>query len=258
MEKSLAPAQLKEEIKARYGEAAQAVSTGGGCCCSASSLYSPDILTGLPGEVAQGSLGCGNPIALAQLVPGETVLDLGSGAGLDVLLAARRVGPTGKVYGLDMTDEMLSLARENQRKAGIANAEFLKGDIEAIPLDDCTVDVVISNCVINLAPEKDRVFAEIFRVLRPGGRLAVSDTVFVGPNPNVPEAFRKDAGAWGACIAGALSEGEYSECLSKAGFEGISLETVSPACLEGTCCTPGVVLPDGLRVGSAFIRARKP
>ncbi|MGH7165300.1 MAG: arsenite methyltransferase, partial [Nitrospiraceae bacterium] len=206
---------------------------------------------------------CGNPTALAQLHPGETVLDLGSGGGLDVLLSARRVGPTGKVYGLDMTDEMLALARENQRKAGIHNVEFLKGEIEQIPLSDNSVDVIISNCVINLAADKDLVLAEAYRVLKPGGRLAVSDVVVRGP---VPADIRLSVELWIGCLAGALEESEYREKLARAGFEGIELEPTrvyraedARAFLEGAGLDVSAIAPevDG-KFMSAFVHARKP
>src|SRR5438309_8732683 len=210
---------IKEVVKEKYGEAALRVLSGGSnSCCGAatacgtdidpitSRLYDRDQVTQIPEEALKASLGCGNPTALATLNPGETVLDLGSGGGIDVLLSARRVGPTGKVYGLDMTDEMLALARENQRKAGIENVEFLKGEIEHIPLPDNSVDVIISNCVINLSANKDRALGEAFRVLRPGGRFAVSDIVVRGA---VPEEIRKSMLLWVGCIAGALQEEEY-------------------------------------------------
>jgi arsenite methyltransferase len=220
-------------VKEKYGQAALRVSTGGSSCCGAapslleccdpitSNLYEFGETIGLPEEAVKASLGCGNPTALAQLNPGETVLDLGSGGGIDVLLSARRVGPTGKAYGLDMTDEMLALARENQRKSGIGNVEFLKGEIESIPLPDNSVDVVISNCVINLSADKDRVLRETFRVLKPGGRFAVSDVVVRG---DVPEQVRHSMEMWVGCIAGALHDDEYIGKLVKAGFSGVSIE----------------------------------
>jgi ubiquinone/menaquinone biosynthesis C-methylase UbiE len=209
------------------------------------------------------SLGCGNPTALAQLVPGDVVLDLGSGGGIDVLLSARRVGPTGKAYGLDMTDEMLALARENQQKAGLANVEFLKGEIEAIPLPDAHVDVIISNCVINLSGDKDRVLKEAFRVLKPGGRFAVSDVVVRG---SVPTAIRRSVELWIGCVAGALEEREYRDKLSAAGFEAIDVEPtriyqveearafLAKAGIDADAIAPEV---EG-KFMSAFIRARKP
>src|SRR5215468_311174 len=217
---------IKDVVKQKYGQAALRVVNGGTSCCGASSEGSCDPITSnlyeqgetadLPAEVLAASLGCGNPTALAELKPGETVLDLGSGGGIDVLLSARRVGPTGKAYGLDMTDEMLALARENQRKAGIANVEFLKGEIEHIPLPDNSVDVIISNCVINLSGDKDLVLREAFRVLKPGGRFAVSDIVVRG---EVPAEIRRNVESWIGCIAGALEENEYKGKLAAAGFE---------------------------------------
>ncbi len=233
---------IKENVRRNYAQAALRVTkkdTGGesgccgtqaaSCCGTASScgapisgnLYTADQIAGLPGDAMEASLGCGNPTALAELKASETVLDLGSGGGIDVLLSARRVGPAGKAYGLDMTDEMLALARENQRKAGLQNVEFLKGDIEHIPLPDNSVDVIISNCVINLSGDKDSVLGEAFRVLRPGGRLAVSDIVVRG---SIPEVIRHSLEAWSGCIAGALEENEYRAKLASAGFTGISVE----------------------------------
>src|SRR5580700_10683324 len=225
--------ELKEVVKEKYGQAALRVNTGGSSCCGASAalegccdpitsnLYDAAQTGELPEEAVLASLGCGNPTALAQLNPGETVLDLGSGGGIDVLLSARRVGPAGKAYGLDMTDEMLALARENQRKAGIDNVEFLKGEIEHIPLPDKSVDVVISNCVINLSADKDRVLREAFRVLKPGGRLAVSDVVTRGEI--LPE-IRQSVLLWVGCVAGALDEKDYRGKLASAGFEQVDVE----------------------------------
>ena len=222
--------ELKEQVREKYGQAALRVKTGGSSCCGASAaldgccdpitsnLYDAAQTGELPPEAVLASLGCGNPTALAQLHPGETVLDLGSGGGIDVLLSARRVGPAGKAYGLDMTDEMLALARENQRKAGVENVEFLKGEIENIPLPDNSVDVIISNCVINLSADKDRVLREAFRVLKPGGRFAVSDVVTRG---EVPAELRRNMLLWVGCIAGALQDSRYVEKLAKAGFENI-------------------------------------
>jgi SAM-dependent methyltransferase len=224
---------VKEVVREKYGQAARRVRAAeSGCCgpsptcCNQSSpitsnLYDSAETAAVPEEAILASLGCGNPTALAQLKPGETVLDLGSGGGIDVLLSAKRVGPTGKAYGLDMTDEMLALARENQRKAGVENVEFLKGDIESIPLPDNTVDVIISNCVINLSGDKDKVLREAFRVLKPGGRFAVSDVVTRG---DVPEAIRRDMLLWVGCIAGALRDTEYAAKLGAAGFQSISIE----------------------------------
>src|SRR4051812_46679548 len=223
---------IKEVVREKYGEAALRVLNEGNSCCGASAcgsdadpitagLYNDSQSSQIPEEALKASLGCGNPTALASLHPGETVLDLGSGGGSDVLLSGRRVGPTGKVYGLDMTDEMLALARENQRKSGLDNVEFLKGDIEHIPLPDASVDVIISNCVINLSADKDQVLREAFRVLKPGGRFAVSDVVVRGATP--PE-IRQVVLLWVGCVAGALEETEYRSKLSQAGFEDIRLE----------------------------------
>ncbi len=224
---------IKETVRERYSEAAKRVNSGkSGCCESAASplegsspiisnLYDVSETGALPEAAVLASLGCGNPTALAQLQPGETVLDLGSGGGIDVLLSARRVGPTGKAYGLDMTDEMLGLARENQKKAGVENVEFLKGEIESIPLPDNSVDVIISNCVINLSADKDRVLKEAFRVLKPGGRFAVSDIVTRG---EIPSELRSNVLLWAGCIAGALQDTEYTKKLAHAGFEDVSIE----------------------------------
>src|SRR5580765_6923195 len=229
---------LKATVKEKYGQAALRVSEGGtaapccgssGCCGATteawdpitSNLYDERQVAGIPAEAVLASLGCGNPTALAELKQGETVLDLGSGGGIDVLLSARRVGPTGKAYGLDMTDEMLALARENQKKAGATNVEFLKGEIEHIPLPDNSVDVIISNCVINLSADKDQVIGEAFRVLKPGGRFAVSDVVTRG---QVPEQLRRDMLLWVGCIAGALDEADYIAKLQAAGFEQAGVE----------------------------------
>ena len=266
---------IKAVVKDKYGKAALRVTSGGGssCCGSASSRGQADPITSnlygcgetaaLPAEAVAASLGCGNPTALAELRPGETVLDLGSGGGIDVLLSARRVGPAGKAYGLDMTDEMLALARENQRKAGVQNVEFLKGEIEAIPLPDASVDVIISNCVINLSADKDRVLAEAFRVLKPGGRLAVSDVVVRG---EVPAAIRRSVELWIGCVAGALEEQEYRDKLGKAGFEGIDVEPTRIYRAEDAgrflaeAGLDPVTVADALdgKFISAFVRARKP
>ena len=223
--------QIRETVQKKYGEFAASVTQGSGrtsCCGSGgcddpitSGLYETSALGTLPAEAVQASLGCGNPTALADLEPGQTVLDLGSGGGIDVLLSARRVGPTGKAYGLDMTDEMLALARENQRKAGVENVEFLQGQIEDIPLPDASVDVIISNCVINLSADKARVLREAFRVLKPGGRLAVSDIVVRG---QVPDEVRRSVELWIGCVAGALEEQEYRHLLASAGFEDVDIE----------------------------------
>ena len=265
---------IKQSVKEKYGQAALRVTGGGSSCCGSASsrgecdpitsnLYSGGETAELPAEAVAASLGCGNPTALAELRPGETVLDLGSGGGIDVLLSARRVGPAGKAYGLDMTDEMLALARENQRKAGVANVEFLRGEMEQIPLPDDSVDVIISNCVINLSADKDRVLAEAFRVLRPGGRFAVSDVVVRG---EVPAAIRRSVELWIGCIAGALEEREYREKLAKAGFEAIDVEPtrvykvedarefLARAGFDAEAIAPQV---DG-KFMSAFVRARKP
>src|ERR1700694_5478577 len=221
---------IQEVVKQKYGQAAKQVTAGGTACCGGElsgcdpitkNLYDEAQKSGLPAEAVAASLGCGNPTALAKLQAGEVVLDLGSGGGIDVLLSAKRVGPTGKAYVLYMTDEMLALARENQRKAGVQNVEFLKGTIENIPLPDNTVDVIISNCVINLSADKDKVLREAFRVLKPGGRLAVSDVVVRG---DVPEAVRASMLLWVGCIAGALQDDQYAAKLAKAGFEGIDIE----------------------------------
>jgi len=225
---------VKEVVREKYGQAALRVTSGENSCCGnrasakeaccdpiTSNLYDGAQKDEIPDTALQASLGCGNPTALAELKAGEIVLDLGSGGGIDVLLSARRVGPTGKAYGLDMTDEMLALADENKRKSGLTNLEFVKGEIENIPLPDDSVDVIISNCVINLSGNKDRVFAEAFRVLRPGGRFAVSDIVIKG---EVPAQIRKSMELWVGCVAGALSEEDYSNKLSKAGFDSIDIE----------------------------------
>jgi arsenite methyltransferase len=225
--------ELKDAVRQKYGEAALRVNTGGSSCCGTapgtagcadpitSNLYDPGQASQIPQEAVLASLGCGNPTALAAINAGETVLDLGSGGGIDVLLSAKRVGPTGKAYGLDMTDEMLALARENQRKSGIDNVEFFKGEIETIPLPDNSVDVIISNCVINLSGDKDKVLREAFRVLKPGGRFAVSDVVVRG---DVPPEVRRSMELWVGCIAGALRDYDYVAKLAKAGFDSIDIE----------------------------------
>ncbi|HET8835215.1 MAG TPA: arsenite methyltransferase [Gemmatimonadales bacterium] len=267
---------LKSTVRERYGQAALRVAAGTrtGCCgggsCGAtaddpitSNLYTSVETASLPADAVLASLGCGNPTALAELHEGEVVLDLGSGGGIDVLLSARRVGPTGKAYGLDMTDEMLALARENQRKAGVENAEFLKGDIEAIPLPDASVDVIISNCVINLAADKRKVIAEAFRVLKPGGRFAVSDVVCRG---EIPPAVRRSMELWVGCIAGALSEQEFHALLWEHGFEGIEIEPTriyefedARAFLAGAGLDTEVLAREvGGCVMGAFVRATKP
>jgi len=266
---------IRDRVKEKYGQAALRVtaSESASCCGTASSRGSCDPVTSnlyaagetaeLPEAAVAASLGCGNPTALAELRPGETVLDLGSGGGIDVLLSARRVSPGGKAYGLDMTDEMLALARENQRKAGVSNVEFLKGEIEAIPLPDASVDVIITNCVINLSADKDRVFAEALRVLKPGGRFAVSDVVVRG---EVPAEIRKSVELWIGCIAGALDESDYRARLAKAGFEAIDVEPTriyriedAQAFLDRDGIDAKAMAPvvDG-KFMSAFVRARKP
>jgi arsenite methyltransferase len=266
--------EIKETIKEKYGQAALRAAASGSSCCGAapalnrcdpitSNLYEAGQTNGLPAEALKASLGCGNPTALATLKAGETVLDLGSGGGIDVLLSAWRVGPTGKAYGLDMTDEMLALARENQRKAGVENVEFLKGEIENIPLPDNSVDVVISNCVINLSADKDKVLREAFRVLKPGGRFAVSDVVVRG---DVPEQVRRSMEMWVGCIAGALHDHEYVGKLAMAGFDSIDIEPTRVYSIEDA---RQFLTGEGFDVGaiaqqvenkfmSAFIRAVKP
>jgi len=266
---------IKEAVREKYGQAALRVTTGGSSCCGASAaspgqcdpitsnLYDANQAGEIPETALQASLGCGNPTALAQLHPGEVVLDLGSGGGIDVLLSAKRVAPGGKAYGLDMTDEMLALARDNQRKAGVDNVEFLKGEIESIPLPDNSVDVIISNCVINLSADKDKVMREAFRVLRPGGRLAVSDVVVRG---EVPVEIRRRVELWVGCIAGALKDSEYQGKLAAAGFEGIEIEPTrvykvedAREFLSGAGIDADTIADqmDG-KFLSAFIRAKKP
>ena len=224
--------EIKETVRERYAQSArQAQGAAGSSCCGSettenvisSKLYTTDELQGLPQEAVVASLGCGNPVAMADLHEGEVVLDLGSGGGIDVLLSARRVGPTGKAYGLDMTDEMLELARKNQRQAGVTNVEFLKGEMEEMPLPEGSVDVIISNCVVNLSPDKDKVLTEAFRVLKPGGRLAIADLVVRG---QVPDVLRGNLEAWAACAAGALEESEYQAKLAAAGFTNIEIEVL--------------------------------
>jgi len=265
---------IQEAVKEKYGAAARQVTAGKSACCGGGAelsgcdpitrnLYDEAEKSGLPADAVAASLGCGNPTALAKLQPGEVVLDLGSGGGIDVLLSAKRVGPTGKAYGLDMTDEMLALARENQKKAGVQNVEFLRGTIEEIPLPENTVDVIISNCVINLSGDKDRVLREAFRVLKPGGRLAVSDVVIRG---EVPAAVRKSMELWVGCIAGALQEAEYREKLQTAGFEAIDVEPTRIYQMEEARDFLTAAGLDADVVGpqirdkfmSAFIRAKKP
>jgi len=265
---------IKEVVQQKYGAAARQARSGlkanCGCessaCCDpiTSDLYEESQAGAVPVEAMLASLGCGNPTALAELKPREVVLDLGSGGGIDVLLSAKRVGPAGKAYGLDMTDEMLALARENQEKSGLTNVEFLKGDIERVPLPDNSVDVIISNCVINLSSDKDRVIAEAFRVLKPGGRFAVSDVVVRGED--IPEAVRRSMELWVGCVAGALEESSYREKLAKAGFEKVDVEPTriyraadARHFLDEAGITDDAVLAgiDG-RFMSAFVRAQKP
>ena len=266
---------IREIVQQRYGDAARRAREGqpASCGCGTGSACGPDPITShlydetqagtVPLEAMLASLGCGNPTLLADLKEGETVLDLGSGGGIDVLLSARRVGPTGMAYGLDMTDQMLELARHNRQRAGLFNVEFLKGDIEAIPLPDHSVDVVISNCVINLSADKDRVLAEAFRVLRPGGRFAVSDVVVRG---DAPEAVRRSMELWVGCVAGALEENEYRRKLATAGFEAVDVEPTRvyrTADARTFLQDAGLAQPELLdqidgRFMSAFVRARKP
>jgi 2-polyprenyl-3-methyl-5-hydroxy-6-metoxy-1,4-benzoquinol methylase len=269
-------AEIKDRVRAEYGQAARQAKSGKPSCCGTGSLlegdaldpitgnlYGSDETSGLPAEALRASFGCGNPTALAIIQPGETVLDLGSGGGIDVFLSARRVGPTGKVYGLDMTDEMLALARENQQQAGVTNVEFLKGDIEQIPLPDGSVDLIISNCVINLSPDKDRVLKEAFRVLKPGGRLAISDIVVRG---SMPQEIRHSVELWAGCVAGALEETVYLTKLQQAGFEQTSIE---PTRIYSAADAGEFLMGAGLNVQtvakevdgkfmSGFIRAVKP
>ena len=266
---------IKDVIQEKYGQAARQARSGqkpgcgcGTACCDetdpiTSNLYDESQAAAIPAEAVLASLGCGNPTALAELRAGEVVLDLGSGGGIDVLLSAKRVGPTGKAYGLDMTDDMLALARENQQKSGLTNVEFLKGEIEHIPLPDHSVDVIISNCVINLSADKDRVIAEAFRVLKPGGRFAVSDVVVRG---DVPEAIRRSMELWIGCVAGALEERTYRDKLTNAGFDAVDVEPtriyraadakqfLDQAGLSGEAVLAEI---DG-RFMSAFVRAQKP
>ena len=265
---------VKKIVKEHYGQAAEQAKSGARSCCGPSSccstvdpitkdLYTLDEMAQLPEKAILASLGCGNPTALAELSAGETVLDLGSGGGIDVLLSAKRVGPKGKAYGLDMTDEMLSLARENQRKAGVGNVEFLKGEIESIPLPDNSVDVIISNCVINLSGDKDSVLREAFRVLKPGGRFAVSDVVVLG---EIPPEIRKNVELWAGCVAGALHQDEYRKKLAGAGFEKVDIEPTRiyqgqdvRDLLAGTNLgAESIIVQVEGKFASAFIRAQKP
>jgi len=275
--------EIKQKVGKHYAELArQAAQRAPASCCApqasccgpaepavadpiSGQIYAPEDLKQVPLEAALASLGCGNPVALAELHPGEVVLDLGSGGGIDVLLSARRVGPTGKAYGLDMVDEMLELARQNQRKAGIENVEFLKGEIEDIPLPDNSVDVIISNCVVNLSPDKDQVLREAYRVLKPGGRIAVSDIVVRG---EMSEGLRRNLELWAGCVAGALKEEEYVGKLRAAGFQNIGVEVTrvwKEEDLQGTEVAEAVACLAAeareqalLSFVSAFIRAQKP
>ena len=265
---------IKSVVQQKYGQAALAARSGAkahcGCgtsaCCDpiTSNLYDEREASAVPAEALLASLGCGNPTALAELKHGETVLDLGSGGGIDVLLSARRVGPSGKAYGLDVTDEMLELARDNQRKAGVSNVEFLKGEIERIPLPDSSVDVIISNCVINLSADKDRVIAEAFRVLKPGGRFAVSDVIVRGDD--IPEAVRRSMELWVGCVAGALEESRYRDTLTRAGFQNVEVEPTRIYRAEDArhfldeagISDEGVLADIDGRFMSAFVRAEKP
>lgn len=283
-------ADLKGQVRKRYAEAALAVQGAGAstrqsccqpsCCTGASEAqqvdftggsYSPEELGELPEQASAASLGCGTPVALAALSPGEVVLDLGSGGGIDVLLSAKRVAPSGKAYGLDMTDEMLALAHKNQQEAGVENVEFLKGEMEDIPLPDNQVDVVISNCVINLSTQKDKVIREAFRVLKPTGRFAVSDTIFLGPKSTFPPEVVRSMELWSSCVSGALERAEYEELLAAAGFTDIGVEvthTYDAAAIDAMsdCCggleqNIPVSATQAVRevpLASAFIRARKP
>ncbi len=279
MRSTSSQANIKEIVREKYGQAALRVKTGGSSCCGAvpsglgpcdvqcdpitRDLYDKSQTAGIPEDAVLASLGCGNPTALAQLNPGETVLDLGSGGGVDILLSARRVGPTGKAYGLDMTDEMLALANANKRKAGAENVEFLKGEIEHIPLPDNSVDVIISNCVINLSADKDRVLREAFRVLKPGGRVAVSDVVTRGA---IPDEIRQQVLLWVGCIAGALDESDYRSKLNAAGFEQVEVEptrvyrvTDAREFLASSGVDVDAIAPQvDEKFMSAFIRAVKP
>ena len=274
---------IKEQVRERYAKAAREVQAGGGGCCGGSSCcgdatgaevlsseafgsrgYRDDQLAVLPADAVAASLGCGNPTALIDLREGQTVLDLGSGGGIDVLLSARRVGPGGKAIGLDMTDEMLALARKNAAEAGVANVEFVKGEMEAMPLPDASVDVIISNCVVNLSPDKDAVLRESYRVLRPGGRLAISDVVVQGAT--IPDELRADVASWTGCIAGALEDGEYRRKLGAAGFTDVEIEvtqvyTEDDAAGASGCCGADAYTQfqaQGGRLVSAFVRATKP
>ena len=276
---------MRDRVKQRYAGAALTVLEGAGtasCCGSAGERgldsealgvdwtgggYSDEELGGLPEAAGAASLGCGNPTALATLSPGEVVLDLGSGGGIDVLLSAKRVSPGGKAYGLDMTDEMLELAEKNRAEAGAENAQFLKGHIEDVPLPEEHVDVVISNCVINLSTDKPRVISEAFRVLKPGGRFAVSDMVFLGDKGRLPAELVRSMEAWSGCVSGALEKDEYERLLKEAGFEDVSVEVTHTydeefaevsGCCGGTAMTAATTAAAEVPLASAFIRGRKP
>ena len=271
---------LRGLVREKYAELATSVGGGDEASCCGSSCgcgsggevavrisdlsgesYSESERGELPVLAAEASLGCGNPVALADLSPGEVVLDLGSGGGIDVLLSARRVAPGGKAYGLDMTDEMLDLARRNREEAGIENAEFLKGEIESVPLPDAHVDVVISNCVVNLSTDKPRVVSEAFRVLRPGGRFAVSDVVFLGSKDKLPRDVLETVGLWTGCVVGALEKAEYGGLLAVAGFEDVSVEVTNvyePEMVEGLDTEEKRAALREVPAASAFVRARKP
>jgi len=275
--------ELRERVKERYAGAARTVLEGGGsssCCGSAGERgldsealgvdwsrggYSAQELKGLPEAAGAASLGCGNPTALATLSAGEVVLDLGSGGGIDVLLSAKRVSPGGKAYGLDMTDEMLALAEKNKAESGVENVEFLKGHIEEIPLPEDHVDVVISNCVINLSTDKPKVISEAFRVVKPGGRFAVSDMVFLGDKGKLPPELVSSIESWSGCVSGALEKDEYEKLLEEAGFEDVSVEVthtyeqeLAEAGLASECCGDTATATAGVELASAFIRGRKP
>lgn len=260
--------KVKEEVRKRYSQRALEAQRGGGCCGGAedaisSDIYMADEMGDLPQKAVLASAGCGNPVAVAELREGETVLDIGSGGGIDVLLSARRVGPSGKAYGLDMTDEMLQLARENVRKAGVTNAEFLKGEMEDIPLPDGEVDIIISNCVVNLSPDKDSVFREAFRVLKPGGRLAIADIV---AREEMPAELKRSLELWAGCVAGALVEEDYRQKLTAAGFGDVEIESVREyTASEAEGAGLGDLVrrfaekgADRLGIFSAIVRARKP
>ncbi|MFO8060780.1 MAG: arsenite methyltransferase [Bacillota bacterium] len=247
---------MKREVRRRYGQLARAASSAGSPCadsCCSGTACCEETLEGLPPEMVQTSLGSGSPVDAAGLQPGHVVLDLGSGAGLDVLLAARRVGETGKVYGLDMTEEMLALAERHRQKSGADNVQFIRGEMEEIPLPDGSVDAVLSNCVVNLSPDKERVFAECHRVLRAGGKLAISDVVW---RDEVPPGVRSDADLWCSCVGGALTERDYVDLLTRAGFTGVKLQRTGAWQANGGCC--GAPSAGSGKLNSALVTARKP